>query len=130
MATDGSRAVLTIDLAAVAANYRRLQAAAPGSEVAAVVKANGYGLGAGEVARTLRQAGCGTFFVAHVEEGLVLRAALPDAAIFVLHGLPGDQQDAIEAGLIPVLNHPGELQRHAELRARKSAAFAGSTACR
>jgi alanine racemase len=120
MATDGGRAVLTIDLAAIAANYRRLQAAAPDSEIAAVVKANAYGLGAGEVARTLRQAGCDRFFVAHGDEGLALRDALPDADIFVLHGLPGEQEEAIEAGLIPVLNHPGALQRHA-LRARERA---------
>jgi alanine racemase len=110
MATDGARAVLTIDLGAIAENYRRLQRVAPGSEIAAVVKANAYGLGAREVARVLRQAGCEKFFVAHGDEGLALRQQLPDARIYVLNGLSG--QKAIEAGLIPVLNHLEELQRH------------------
>lgn len=117
MATDGSRAVLTIDLAAIAENYRRLQRVAPGSEIAAVVKANAYGLGAGEIAEALWQAGCRRFFVAHGDEGLALRAQLAEARIYVLNGLPGRQPEAIEAGLIPVLNHPGELRRHVE-RAR------------
>jgi alanine racemase len=114
MATGGARAVLTIDLGAIAENYRRLQRAAPGSEIAGVVKANAYGLGAGEVARTLWQAGCEKFFVAHGDEGLALREQLPDARIYVLNGLPS-QPEAIEAGLIPVLNHLDELQRHAAL---------------
>jgi len=109
----GSKAVLTIDLGAIAGNFRRLQAAAPGSEIAAVVKADAYGLGAGEVARALRQAGCRKFFVAHGAEGLALRAVLADAEIYVLHGL-ADDEDAARAGLVPVLNHPEELQRHAE----------------
>ena len=111
---DGSKAVLTIDLGAIAENFRRLQRAAPGSEVAAVVKADAYGLGAGEVARALRQAGCRKFFVAHGDEGLALRALLADAEIYVLHGLTGEEGAAIEAGLVPVLNHPGELQRHVD----------------
>jgi alanine racemase len=112
MATDGSKAVLTIDLGAIAENFRRLQRAAPGSEIAAVVKADAYGLGAAKVARALMQAGCKQFFVAHGDEGLALRDTVPDAAIYVLHGLESETRAASEAGLIPVLNHPGELQRH------------------
>jgi alanine racemase len=116
---DGAKAVLTVDLGAIAENFRRLQRAAPGSEVAAVVKADAYGLGAGEVARALRQAGCEKFFVAHGDEGLALLAVLADAEIYVLHGLGGDQAAAIEAGLVPVLNHPGELQRHVDQARRR-----------
>ncbi len=112
MAIDASRAVLTVDLGALADNYRRLQRAAAGSEVAAVVKANGYGLGALEVAGALSAAGCERFFVAHLDEGRALRARLPDALIHVLNGLPaGTEVAMVEAGLIPVLNHPGELAR-------------------
>ena len=77
MATEASRAVLTVDLGALAENYRRLQRAAAGSEVAGVVKANGYGLGVGAVADALSQAGCRSFFVAQLEEGRALRARLP-----------------------------------------------------
>jgi alanine racemase len=112
-----ARAVLTIDLGAIADNHRRLRRLAPISEIAAVVKANAYGLGAAEVAGALWQAGCRTFFVAHGSEGLALRQALPDADIFVLHGLAGDQ-DETRAGLIPVLNELGALQRRVELARR------------
>jgi alanine racemase len=119
MATEASRAILTIHLGAVVENHRRLQRRAPGSEVAAVVKADGYGLGAREVASALWQSGCRIFFVAHPAEGIELRGALPDAAIFVLHGLQGgDGGDLADAVLIPVLNHPGELARYAALARR------------
>jgi alanine racemase len=121
MATEAGRAVLTIDLAAIVDNYGRLQRRASGAEIAAVVKANGYGLGLPEVSRALWQGGCRSFFVAHPEEGLALRAALPDATIYVLHGLQEGAGAALaEAALIPVLNHPGELARYAALaRARE-----------
>lgn len=113
-------AVLTIDLGAVAENFHRLQAAAPGSRVAAVVKANAYGLGADEVGEALWQAGCRTYFVAHEEEGVALRATLADADILVLHGMQGRASEALRAGLIPVLNHQGALEGHRD-RAREAA---------
>ncbi|MGC1486209.1 MAG: alanine racemase, partial [Albidovulum sp.] len=75
---------LTIDLAALAANWRAL-AAMGGAEAAAVVKADGYGLGAGPVARALWAAGARRFFVAVAEEGAVLRKALgPEPEINIL----------------------------------------------
>ena len=95
-----------------------------------MVKADAYGLGAGEVARALWRAGCEQFFVAHADEGLSLRTVLADAEIYVLHGLPGEEAAVIEAGLIPVLNHPGELQRHVDAGAPARAAPAGGAACR
>ncbi|MGI9509686.1 MAG: alanine racemase, partial [Geminicoccaceae bacterium] len=89
---------------------------AAGSEVAGVVKANGYGLGAREVAACLRTAGCRSFFVAHANEDIALRESLDDARLFVLHGLAeGTEKDIADAGLIPVLNHPDELRRYATL---------------
>ena len=120
MGTEDGRAVLTIHLGAIVANYHRLQREAPGAEVAAVVKANGYGLGLREVGEALWQGGCRSFFVAHPDEGTALRAALGKAAIYVLHGLQGGSGEALaEADLIPVLNHPGEIARYAALaRAR------------
>jgi len=109
-AFEAGKAILTIDLDALARNYRRLCREAQGVEVGGVVKANGYGLGAVEVADALWQAGCRRLFVAHVDEGLALRAVLPQAAIHVLNGAPpGAMADLVEARLIPVLNHPGEL---------------------
>ncbi|HWT42276.1 MAG TPA: alanine racemase, partial [Sphingopyxis sp.] len=64
---------LRIDLAAIAANYRLIAGRVAPAAVGAVVKANAYGLGAAEVARTLYEAGCRLFFVAHPGEALALR---------------------------------------------------------
>ena len=70
------QALLTIDLAAVAANWRLLRDLHSGGAVAAVVKADAYGLGAARVGPALRDAGCRHFFVAHLAEGVALREAL------------------------------------------------------
>jgi alanine racemase len=119
MATEAGRAVLTVDLGALAGNYRRLRREAAGSAVAGVVKANGYGLGASAVAGALWQAGCRSFFVAQPEEGSALRAALPYARIYVLNGLPAGTEEALRAArLIPVLNHTDEVARYASLARR------------
>jgi len=110
------RGILSINLDALSNNYRRLTKEASGSEVAGVVKANGYGLGAREVAACLSSAGCRSFFVAHVQEGIALRELLDGARIFVLNGLAeGAEKDIADAGLIPVLNHLGELHRYGTL---------------
>jgi len=81
---------LTIDLDAIAANWRALDAmTAPEVETAAVVKADGYGCGAAEVGRTLAKAGARTFFVALPEEGVALRQAIgPAPTIYILGGYP------------------------------------------
>ncbi|MFM7418297.1 MAG: alanine racemase, partial [Alphaproteobacteria bacterium] len=105
-------AVLHIDLTAIATNWRALaERAAPGA-VAGVVKANAYGLGAARVAPALYAAGCRHFFVAHLSEGVALRAALgAGPMIAVLDGFaPGADQDA---ALVPVLNSLGDVLAHA-----------------
>jgi len=104
-------AVLTIDLAALVANYRFLRNRLVGVECAAVVKADAYGLGAARVAAALFRDGCRQFFVAHLNEGIDLRAALPDEAeIFVLNGLmPGAEALCLEARLTPVLNSLAQI---------------------
>jgi alanine racemase len=56
--------VLTIDLGAIAANWKKLASMTVPVECAAVVKADAYGCGLEPVARKLLQAGCRTFFVA------------------------------------------------------------------
>jgi alanine racemase len=97
--------ILTIDLGAIAANYRLLQAKASGAECAAVVKANAYGLGLKQVAETLKAAGCSSFFVATLDEGIELRELLPAVNIYVLHGVQSSQENVFtQYGLIPVLN--------------------------
>ena len=78
--------ILTIDLDAIIANWRKLEKTAVPAECAAVVKANAYGCGAVEVARALASAGCKTFFVATTEEAHVVRAALPSATLYALDG--------------------------------------------
>jgi alanine racemase len=81
-----STGVLTVDLDAVVANWRKLEKTAVPAECAAVVKANAYGCGVEPVGRALAAAGCKTFFVATLEEARTLRAAVPPAVIYVLDG--------------------------------------------
>src|SRR5689334_13328245 len=82
--------ILTIDLGSLVANWQELGRRATPSECAAVIKADGYGCGIEPVTRALLQAGCKTFFVADLGEARRVRAAAPDAAIYVLNGLlPG-----------------------------------------
>jgi len=104
-------AVLSIDLDAVAENYRTLRRQLNGVECGAVVKANAYGLGVEQVAPALMGAGCQEFFVAHIDEGIRLRRVLPNTPIHILNGLyEGAEQAFAEYGLIPVL---GSLQEMA-----------------
>ncbi len=135
--------VLTVNMSALAANYRLLRERFSGRECAAVVKADAYGLGAVPVAARLHQEGCRTFFVATLEEGIALRQALlsplagghkgepcfsssadaplppPPASgkdkgtrIFIFHGpYAGEEKEYQAHGLIPVLNHPGQVER-------------------
>jgi alanine racemase len=108
---------LTIDLDALAANWRALDAlSAPDVETAAVVKADGYGLGAQNVARALLRTGARRFFVAVAEEGAALREVVgPERDIFVLGGhMPGDTDMIGDLGLIPVLNSIDQIPRHVE----------------
>lgn len=105
-------AILEIDVGAVADNWRLLAAKAAPADCAAVVKADGYGLGAAEMARALLTAGCRTFFVATLDEGIALRDALGDVPnIAVFNGpLPGSAAEFPRAQLIPVLNDPGQVE--------------------
>ena len=108
---------LDIDLDAVVANWRLIGTTAAPATAGAVIKANGYGLGAVEVGRALANAGCRHFFIAHLIEGLRVRPALPaDATIYVLNGLmPGSEATCLEAGLVPVLNSLEQIARWSAL---------------
>lgn len=98
-------AELVIDLDALVANWRQIAELVRPAACAGVVKADGYGLGAVAVARALAGAGCETFFVAHPQEGIVLREALPAAVIYVLHGaLPGAEDALATHRLVPALS--------------------------
>jgi len=67
------RSEITVDLGAVRHNARTLLGALEGSEFWAVVKANGYGHGASDVAGAALGAGATGLCVATVQEGLELR---------------------------------------------------------
>lgn len=96
---------LTINLSAIVRNYRRIVALAPDRTVAAVVKADAYGLGAGPVTDALAAAGCTHFFVAHLSEVAAVRDAAQGGAVYVLNGLAaGAEADCVALGAIPVLN--------------------------
>jgi alanine racemase len=122
----GAPGVLTIDLAALAGNWRRLARRAAPAECAAVIKADGYGLGIEIVAETLYRAGCRTFFVAHIDEGRRARAVLrqADARLYVLNGLqsgadPGANYAALR--LAPVIGSAEELARWAAFAVTRAA---------
>jgi len=107
-------AILTVDLGAIAANWRGLRDAGRATgrliDCAAVLKADAYGTGAAIVGPRLAAEGCRHFFVAHLEEGIALRKVLPEHPICVLNGLlPGTEGDFVEHELTPALNHLGQL---------------------
>lgn len=106
---------LTIDLDALAANWRALDAMTR-AETAATVKGDGYGCGVEQVSRTLAKAGARRFFVAVAEEGATVRQTLgPNVDICVFSGhMPGDTEMIGDLGLIPMLNSVDQLTRHLE----------------
>ncbi|MGG7644452.1 alanine racemase [Rhodovulum sp. YNF3179] len=112
-----TRPTLTVDLDALVANWRGLDAASgPGVETAAVVKADAYGLGADRVAPVLAAEGVRRFFVALAEEGAALRRILgPGPEIFVFSGhMAGDAELIAGARLVPLLNDAAQVNRHFE----------------
>jgi alanine racemase len=114
-------AVLTIDLAALADNWRLLAGMAQPAQCAGVVKANAYGVGIEQAVPVLAAAGCRTFFVAHPIEGVRVRnvlGAAPGYRIYVLNGLQSHadlRDDYIVPGLVPVIGSHEELARWEEL---------------
>lgn len=107
-------ALLTINLGAIAANWRALDAkSADTVETGAVIKADAYGLGVAPVGRALQQAGAKTFFVALASEGVALRQAIgPDPRIFVFSGyMQSDEAAFDEFDLIPLLNSAEQVAR-------------------
>ncbi|MFO1108845.1 MAG: alanine racemase [Bradyrhizobium sp.] len=103
--------ILTVDLDAIVANWRKLEKTAVPAECAGVVKANAYGCGAAEVSRALANAGCKTFFVATLDEAKVVRGAVPaSAAIYVLDGFFQNAGEAYASiNCRPVIGELNEL---------------------
>lgn len=101
---------VTIDTRAIVSNWQTLSVVSGGAETGAVLKADAYGLGAEPVARALYRAGCRTFFVATIPEGVALRVAAPQARIFALSGFwAGWEEPLVSADLIPVLASPEQF---------------------
>ena len=102
--------ILTVDLAAVEANWRALGRRAMPAECAAVIKADGYGCGIEEVAAALAKAGCRTFFVADLAEASRVRSVASEQAIYVLNSmLPGTASAYADIRARPVIGSMVEL---------------------
>lgn len=109
-----ARAVLTIDLSALRANWGELNKASGKAECAGVIKANAYGLGLRQITEALIEGGCRTFFVATLAEGRAVREAQPGAAIYVLDGLlPGASPYYAGFDLRPCLSSLAETREWA-----------------
>ena len=127
---ESADSLITIDLDAIAANWRFLDGlSVPATMTAGVVKADAYGLGANVVAPRLAAAGCQLFFVMSLEEGVELRqnlrlAGFDGLPIFCLSGCHAGQEDAYLAhGLSPVINDLGQVARLGMLAKRHDVAI-------
>jgi alanine racemase len=111
-----------VDVSAIVSNWR-LASELAGKPAVAVVKANAYGHGAVPVARGLEAAGCATFAVALVEEGVELREAGVRAPILVLGGAyDGGYELLVRRGLTPLVFREDHL-----LGLARAARAAGAT---
>src|ERR1700759_1216515 len=109
-ATATQPGILTVDLDAIVANWRKLEKTAVPAECAAVIKADAYGCGVEPVARALAAAGCKTFFVATLDEARIAREALPSAELYVLDGFFQNCGDAFaKLNCRPVIGDLNEL---------------------
>ncbi len=119
--------ILTIDLAAIVANWRALGRRAAPANCAAVIKADAYGCGIEQVAAALAKAGCDTFFVATLAEARRARSVAAEAAIYVLNGLlPGTAPAYAAANLRPILGSTIECDEWSAFRA--ASGFQGAAA--
>ena len=117
--------VARVDLGALQHNYRAIAAHLererpshpPG--IIAVVKANAYGHGAGQVARALEGAGASVLACADIEEGAALRAAGVACQILVFGALSVSDLDGLfDARLTPTISTPGAARAVAAAAAR------------
>lgn len=103
---------LRLSRAALTDNWHWLARESGGAACGAAVKANGYGLGAGEVVSALRAAGCRDFFVATWAEATALDGVIGDAALSVLHGVRSSDMELARASIArPVLNSLEQVAR-------------------
>jgi alanine racemase len=117
--------VARVDLGAIARNFRHItehlaRQRQPGPPRAiAVVKANAYGHGAGQVARALEDAGADLLACADIEEGAALRAAGVRADILIFGALSVSDLDGLfDCGLTPTISTPGAARAVHDAAAR------------
>jgi alanine racemase len=109
--TSGLGGQLTVDLGALARNWRALDKVSAGALTGAVVKADAYGTGITAASKALYAAGARFFFAATPDEAMAVRAALQDAHIFVLNGLyPGAANLYVRQNLMPVISSMAMLE--------------------
>ena len=125
--------IITISPQAVVANWRYLASlSSPTTETAAVVKADGYGLGASQLAPHLADAGCRTFFVMSLDEAITLRGALRDSghdscAVLILGGChPGQEDEMLAHDITPVINTREQLERLGKMARQRGAKIAAA----
>ena len=116
------RAVVEVDLAAVAHNVALLLERANGAELCAVVKADGYGHGAVAIARTAKAAGARWLAVAQAREAVALREAGIDGPILLLsEPCPHEDEVVVDTELVCAVYDPAGIRRlaaHAAGRGR------------
>lgn len=106
---------LMLDSDALVANWRWLAKQSGAAACGAAVKADGYGLGAREVADRLTGAGCRDFFVATWKEAAELGSLAEGVGVSVLHGVrPEDMKFALGSRARPVLNTRSQVLRWRE----------------
>jgi alanine racemase len=117
-------AVLSVDLAAIAANYKAVSSMLkPGTKAGSVVKSNAYGLGAVPVCKRLYDTGCRDFFFAQIDEAIEGRNVLPqkDANIYVFNGVLADTEELLcHHRLIPTLVSMEQVERWSRFSQHKS----------
>ena len=113
--TSPQAARLSVDLAAIRANYALLNSLSANAECAVVLKANAYGIGVKQIAPELYVAGARTFFVAFIAEAIELLESLNHAdniVIYVLEGnAPGNERGFSNPSILPVINSLEQLER-------------------
>ena len=105
--TNIHNAILQINLKNIENNYNYLKNIAPNTIIAACVKANSYGLGSDEICKTLYKKYCRDFFVATLEEALLLRKEYKSINIYMLNGLNNLEAfiKAFNSNIITVINN-------------------------
>ena len=110
--TNTNNAILQIDLKNIENNYNYLKNIAPNTIIAACVKANSYGLGINEICQILYKKNCRDFFVATLEEALLLRKKYKYINIYLLNGVNHLEafSEAFNSNILIVINNLDQFQ--------------------